>query len=121
MQQKKWYVIDSESNGRHSHHDPIKFLTKSIESYLSDYFDAYIPVTRNNAVEGGNDNKAPLPFRKCKTEMNDTFFDEAEFINTTMPMYTLIEYNDNCSDTSECLWQFKRDETERHVDLTVDN
>ena len=38
-----------------------------------------------------------------------------------MPMYTLIEHNDNCSDTSGCLWQFKRDEIERHVDLTVDN
>ena len=27
-----------------------------------------------------------------------------------MPMYNLIEYNDNCSDTSGSLWQFKRDE-----------
>ena len=29
---KKWHVIDSKSNGNYSHHDPIKFLTKSIES-----------------------------------------------------------------------------------------
>ena len=28
---KQWYVIDSESKGNYSHHDPIKFLTKSIE------------------------------------------------------------------------------------------
>ena len=27
---KKWYVTDSESNGSYSHHDPMKFLTKSI-------------------------------------------------------------------------------------------
>ena len=27
-----------------------------------------------------------------------------------MPMYDLIEYNDNYSDTSGSLWQFKRDE-----------
>ena len=27
---KKWYVIDSESKGYYSHHDPITFLTKSI-------------------------------------------------------------------------------------------
>ena len=31
----------------------------------------------------------------------------------------MIEYSDNCSDTSGSLWQFKRDETERNVDLTV--
>ena len=31
-------------------------------------------------------------------------------INITMPMYNLIEYSDNYSDTSGSLWQFKRDE-----------
>ena len=44
---KKLYVIDSESNGNHSHHNLIKFLTKSIESSLPDYSDAYILVTGN--------------------------------------------------------------------------
>ena len=31
---KKWYVIDSESKGNYSKDDPIKLLTKSIESSL---------------------------------------------------------------------------------------
>ena len=31
-------------------------------------------------------------------------------INIAMPMYNLIEYSDNYSDTSGSLWQFKRDE-----------
>ena len=39
----------------------------------------------------------------------------------TMPMYNLIEYSDNYSDTSGSLWQFKRDEIEGNNDLTVDN
>ena len=47
---KKWYVIDSESNGKYSHHDPIKFLTKSIGSSLCDYSDGYILVTGNITV-----------------------------------------------------------------------
>ena len=29
---KKWYIIDNESKGTYSHDNPIKFLTKSIES-----------------------------------------------------------------------------------------
>ena len=37
-----------------------------------------------------------------------------------MPMYNLIEYSDNYSDTSGSLWQFKRDEIEGDADLTVD-
>ena len=47
---KKWYVIDSKSEGSYSHDDPIKFLTKSIESSLCDYSDAYILVIGNIAV-----------------------------------------------------------------------
>ena len=44
------YIIDNESKGNYSHHNPIKFLTKSIESILCDYSDAYILVTGNIAV-----------------------------------------------------------------------
>ena len=33
----------------------------------------------------------------------------------------MIEYSDNYSDTSGSLWQFKRDEIEGDVDLTVDD
>ena len=41
-------------------------------------------------------------------------------INIAMPMYNLIEYRVNYSDTSGSLWQFKRNEIEGDVDLTVD-
>ena len=58
---KKWYVIDSESKGTYSKDDPIKFLTRSLESSLCDYSDAYILVTGNitfrrtiAAAAGGN-------------------------------------------------------------------
>ena len=35
---KKWYIIDSESNGSYSQNDEINFLTRPIESSLCDYF-----------------------------------------------------------------------------------
>ena len=50
------------------------------------------------------------PFKDCRTEINGTFVDHADFINITMPMYNLIDYSDNYSDTSGSLWDFKRDE-----------
>ena len=123
---KKWYVIDSESKGNYSHENPIKFLTNTLESSICYYSDAYILVTGNINVTGGNNNtkvafKNCSPFRKCRTEINETFIDEADFIDITMPMYNLIEYSDNYSDTSGSLWQFKRDEIEGNADLTVDN
>ena len=38
-----------------------------------------------------------------------------------MPMYNLIGYSDNYSDTSGSLWNFKRDEIEGDDNLTIDN
>ena len=118
---KKWYVIDSESKGNYSHENPIKFLTKSIESSLCDYSDAYILVTGNITATPNNAAtqvvfKNCAPFEKCRTEINETFVDEAEHINITMLLHSLIEYSENIlikknySDTSGTLWQFKRDE-----------
>ena len=123
---KKWYIIDSESKGNYSHENPIRFLTKSIESSLCDYSDAYILVTGNINVTGGDANtkvafKNCAPFRKCRTEINETFVDDAKHINIAMPMYNLVEYSDNYSDTSGSLWQFKRDEIEGDIDLNVND
>ena len=79
---KKWYIIDSETNGNYSKDEEIKFLTRSIESSLCDYSDAYILVTGDIAVTKRNnantDNiditqatkvvfKNCAPFKKCRT------------------------------------------------------
>ena len=47
---KKGYVIDSDSKSGYLHEDPINFLSKSIESSLCDYSDAYILVRQNIIV-----------------------------------------------------------------------
>ena len=105
---KKWYVIDSESKGNYSHENPIKFLTSSLESSLCDYSDAYVLVTGNiTVIGGGPDTKVAFkncaPFRKCITELNEAFTDDAEHINIKMPMYNLSEHSNNYSDTSGSL------------------
>ena len=48
--------------------------------------------------------KNGAPFSTCKTEINDVFVDEANHIYIAMPIYNLIEYSDNYSDTSGSLW-----------------
>ena len=128
---KKWYVIDSESKGNYSDKNEIKFLTSSLESNLCDYSDAYILVTGNITATPNNAAtqvvfKNCAPFKDCRTEINDTFVDYADFINIAMPMYNLIEYSDNYSDTSGSLWQLKRDEQPINnngafIDITAEN
>ena len=78
---KKWYLIDSKVSGAYSENEQIKFLTKSIESSLCDYSDAYISIT-GNITSGGNDTKSAFKncalFRTCITQINETFVDEAK-------------------------------------------
>ena len=49
--QQKWYIIDSEPNSNYSKDEEINFFTRSIESSLCDYSDAYILVTGNISVQ----------------------------------------------------------------------
>ena len=87
-------IIDSESKGNYLHENPIKYLTKSIESSLCDYSGAYILVT-GNITATLNNAATEVIFKNCAP-----FVDYADFINITMLMYNLIEYSDNYSDTS---------------------
>ena len=80
---KKWYVIDIKSKGAYSHKNPIKLLRSSLEPSLCDNSNAYVLVTGNIAVVGVNNYtkvafKNCALFRKCRTEINETFIDEAE-------------------------------------------
>ena len=123
---KKWYVIDSQTTkGKYKQGDTIKFETETIKSSLCDYSDAFILVTGNITVAANNDTdvafKNCAPFSTCTTKINDVFVDEANHIYIAMPMYNLIEYSDNYSDTSGHLWQFKRDKVAANADLSIDN
>ena len=41
-------------------------------------------------------------FTDCISEINNTQIDNAKYINVVMPMYSFIEYSDNCLKIS--LW-----------------
>ena len=102
---KKWYVIDSQTatdkcNQKYS----IKLEIGSIKSSLCDYSDTFILVTGDITVTADNEThvafKNCAPIFTCKTEINNVFIDEANYIYIAMPMYNLIEYSNNYSDTS---------------------
>ena len=124
---KKWYVIDNQTaKDKYSQNNSLKFDTERVKSSLCDYSDTFILVTGDITVTKNNDTyvafKNCTPFHTWKIEINDVFIDEASHIYIAMPMYSLIEYSDNYSDTSGYLWQFRKDEVQdSNVDLAVDN
>ena len=55
------------------------------------------------------------------THINVEHVHNADNLDTVMPMYNLIEYNDKYSDTSGSLWWFKRDESPVNDNGNPDN
>ena len=116
---REWYVINDQNNTEYGEGSEdattVKFETKVIKSNLCDYWDAYILVSGNITVMGGDANtkvafKNCAPFTKCITHINDEHVHNADNFDNKMPMHNLVEYNDNYSDSSGSLWQFKRNE-----------
>ena len=112
----------------------IKYETKVIKSNFCDYSHGYILVKGDIKVIGINANtnvafKNFAPFTRHKlilTHRYDEHIDTAENLDITLPMYNLIEYSNNYSDTSESLRQFKRDASHTNnngnlINVSTDN
>ena len=82
---------------------------------MYDYADAYILVTCDITV-GGNDADTRValknchPFVKSEIRLNDERVEDADNLNLITNMNNLLEYSDNYSDSTACLYQFKRQE-----------
>ena len=107
---RNWIEINDESRETYPANKQIKFKTQMLRSSLCDYADAYILVKGNTAVtntaaEGVAANNAAkkvifkdcAPFSKCISKIDKAEIDNAEYIDTVMPMY---------KKTSGSLWQY---------------
>ena len=54
--------------------------------------------------------KNNAPFISCISKINGVLVENAEDLDTVMPMYILLEYSKNYSKTSTSLWNYYRDE-----------
>ena len=117
---RKWYVINDQNNteyGEGNENDSsMKFEIKIIRSGLCDYSDGHILLSEDITFMGINADTTVAfengaPFKRCIIHINDKHLDTAENFAIIKPMYNLIEYSDNYSDTSGSSWQFKRDES----------
>ena len=119
---RNWIEINDESKGAYNVNSQIKFKTTMLKSSLCDYSDAYILVkgtitVNNTAAQGAaanNTNKKVIfkncaPFTNCISEINNTQIDNGKDIDIVMPMYNLIEYNDNYAKPTGSLWQYCED------------
>ena len=108
---------NDDIRGAYSPNKQIRYKTAMLRSSLCDYSDAYILVKENisvinNASAGAaanNRNKKVIfkdcaPFTNCISNINNTQFSNAEYIDIVMSMYNVVEYSDNYSKTYGSLW-----------------
>ena len=101
-----------------------------LRSNLCEYADADIHVKGTITITEGGDGAAArqaderdkgvkfkhcAPFTKCISRTNNTDIDTAQDIDIVIPIYYLIEYSDNYSKTSGCLWQYYKDEPNNNL------
>ena len=99
-------------------------------SNLCHYADAYILVKGTITIAGSGDDDAAkwldernkgvifkncAPFTKCISRINNADIDNAQDIDIVMPMYNLIEYSDNYSETFGSLWQYYKDDPNDNI------
>ena len=59
------------------------------------------------------------PFTDCIREINNAEIDHAKDNYVVMAIYNVIEYKDNYSETSGCVWQYYRDEPAINNNITI--
>ena len=109
---KNWVEKNDSVRGAYFPIKQIKFKTTLLRCSLCDYSDAYLLVkgniSVNNTAAANNTNKKIIfkncaPFSNCISKTNNTQIGNAEYIDTVIPMYNVIEYSNNYS---KKIWKF---------------
>ena len=123
---RKWNIAIDNSKANYDAVNEITYNTEVLKSNLCDYNDAYILLRGNITIIGHQVTQVAFkncaPFTKCVTKITGTTIDDAEDLDLVMPMYNLIEYNSNYSETAGSLWFYSKDEaTHFNIDIVNDN
>ena len=120
---KKWIeVCDQSGETNKNINKKIRLKTPMLRSDLCHYNDAYIVVKGiiTVSVTAGDNNirdkknrplelKNNAPFISCISKINGVLTENAEDLNTVMPMDNLLEYSKNYSKTSGSLFNYYKD------------
>ena len=105
---RKWNIVNDNWKANYEEGNEITYNTEVLKSNLCDYNDAYILVRGNVTVETSPSAQVAFkicaPFTKCITKIAETIIDHAEDLDLVIPIYNLIIYTSNYSETTINLW-----------------
>ena len=108
----KLNIVNDNSNANYNERNEVIYNMEVLKSTLCDQNDAYILVTGDITITGDNGAEVAFkncaPFIICITKIDGTTIDDAEDLNLVMPIYNLLDYSSNYSDTKGSSWFFYR-------------
>ena len=112
---RKWNIVNDNSKTNYGVGSETIFNAEVLKSNLCGYNDAYILVKGDVTVTAAPATHVAFkncePFTKCITTIDGTTIDDTEDLDLVMPMYNLIKYSSNYSETTRSLWFYSKDET----------
>ena len=124
---RKWNIVNDQSNASYDAGNEIIYNTENLKSNPCDHNNAYILV-RGDIVTTAHNIPTQVAYKncasfiKCITKIDGATIDDAEDLDLVMPMYNLIEYSSNYSETTGSLWFYSKDEaTKFNADIANSN
>ena len=109
---KKLNIVNDQSNTNYIVGNEITYYSAEVlKSNLFDYNNAYI-LAIGDVTTMGDDLATQVAFKncasfiKCVTKVDGTTVVDAEDLDLVVPIYNLIEYGLNHSDTTGSLWLY---------------
>ena len=110
---RKWNIINDNSKSNNDATNEVTYNTEVLKSSPCDYNDSYIlvrgDITLVAALTTQEAFKNCAPFTKCIIKIDETTIDDAEDLDLLLPMYNLLEYTSNHSETKGILWFCSKD------------
>ena len=111
---RKWNIVNDTSNSNYDAGNEITYNTEVLKTNFCDYNDVYILVKSDITVTAAPATqiafKNCVPFTKCITKIDETTRDDAINVDLVIPMYNLIEYSSNYSETTGSLRFYSKTE-----------
>ena len=111
---RKWNIVNGQSNANYDVRNETIYNTEVLKSNLCDYNDTYILVRGDIIVAAAPARQVSFKncatVTKCITKIDGTTTDGTEGLDLVIPMYNLIEYSSNYTETTRSLWFYSNDE-----------
>ena len=123
---RKWIIFDYQANPNYDIGNEVIYNIE--QNIISHHYSGTYILVRDHIVTTASNIPTQVAFKngtalnKCTTKIDETATDDAKGLDLVIPMFNLIEYSSNYSQTTGSLWFYLKDEkTSFNADIPNNN